>query len=137
MADLYNHYNGVEPGSITSATASLRQKVQTSKSKLSSFQSSLSDDIWKASAKQTLLTAFKTIDGEVCTDILDKLDKADQIAGYITQYNEAKEQANGYSESLRGSTKDTPQSSIDSWRQGLSSAEQTMRDCVSNINGLL
>ena len=114
MADLYNHYKGVEPDSITSATSSLRQKVESSRSKLNTFKTSLTDSVWKASAKETLFKAFETLDGEVYKDILDKLSKADEIAGYISKYNDAKSRAEGYLNNLNNSTKDTPQSSINS-----------------------
>ncbi len=137
MADLYNHYNGVEPGSITSATASLKSKVEQLKSKVSTLKTSLSDDVWKAGAKATLLEAFDKIEGEVCEDILSKLANADEIAGLVEKYNTAKEKAEGYSSDLASSTKETPQKSIDDWRDGLKAEEQIMRDCVSTINGLL
>ena len=137
MADLYNHYKGVEPGSITGATSSLRTKVTQIRTKLGTLKSSLSDDVWKAGAKATLLEAFEKIDGEVCEDIIKKLDNADKIAEYVQTYNEAKANAEEYSNKLSSSNSDTEQSSIDTWREGLKSEEDIMRDCVSNISGLL
>ena len=137
MADLYSHYTGVEPGSIKSATASLRSKVKTAQGKLSTFKSSLGEDVWKATAKETLFKAFTTLDTEVYKEILDKLDKADEIADYITKYNSAKKSAEGYKSNLSNATDKTPQSSINSWQQGLTAEENTMKDCVSSINGLL
>jgi len=137
MAGLYDHYKGVEPGSITSATSSLRQKVESARSKLGSFKTSLSDSVWKANAKQTLFKAFDTLDTDVYEEILDKLSKVDEIAAEITKYNSAKGRAEGYLDSLNKSNKNTPQSSINTWRQNLSTEEGTMRECVSNINNLL
>ena len=137
MADLYNHYKGVEPGSITSATASLKSKVEQLKSKVSSLKTSLSDDVWKAGAKATLLEAFDKIEGEVCEDILSKLANADEIAGLVEKYNTAKEKAEDYSSSLNSPDDDTSEETINTWRQGKKDQEQIMRDCVSEINGLL
>ena len=137
MADLYNHYSNVEPGSITSATSSLRSKVRTAQQKLSSFKTSLSDSVWKANAKETLFTAFNTLDTEVYKEILDKLSKADEVASYISKYKTAKSNAEIYQSNLRNSNKNTPQSSIDSWRNSMAKEEQTMRDCISSINSLI
>jgi hypothetical protein len=137
MADLYNHYKGVDPDSITSAAESLKKKVESSRSKLNSFKTSLSDSVWKASAKETLFKAFETLDSEVYEDILNKLGKAEEVAGYITKYNNAKSKAEGYLDNLNNSTKDTPQSSIDTWRSNLTDQEDLMRQYVSSINNLL
>ncbi|MBQ4030646.1 MAG: hypothetical protein II625_02715 [Bacilli bacterium] len=137
MADLYNHYNGVDPGSITSATQSLRSKVKTAQTKLSSFKSSLSDGVWKANAKETLFTAFETLDTEVYKEILDKLSKADEVASNISKYNTAKSNAEIYLSNIRGANKDTPQSTVDSWRSSQQAEEQKMRDAIATINGLL
>lgn len=137
MADLYSHYSNVDPGSITSATASLRSKVRTAQSKLSSFKSSLSDGVWKANAKETLFTAFNTLDTEVYKEILDKLSKADEVASNISKYKTAKSNAEIYLSNLRNSNQNTPQSSINSWRSSLQAEEQKMKDCVATINSLI
>lgn len=134
MAVSYDHYKGVEPGSITTATGSLRAKVQTSKSKLGTLKGSLSDDIWKASAKATLLTAFDKIDGEVCQDILDKLDTADEIAGYITDYNTAKAAALGYKSDISNAKEGEDTSGYEA---KLAAEEKKMQSAVDSINGLL
>ena len=136
MADLYGHYKGVEPGNITSATASLRTKVEQIRTKLGSLKTSLSDDIWKATAKSTLITAFDQIDSEVCEDILTKLDNADEIAGLVEKYNTAKSEAESYSSKLNSSTNQTPQTDKDSWSAGLQSQEKIMSECISSISGL-
>ena len=74
---------------------------------------------------------------EVYKDILNYLDKLDKIAGYIDNYNYALNDANTYRNYLNNSTKNTPQSSINSWSACLSSAERRMEECETNINSLL
>ena len=133
----YNLYKNINPGNITSATSSLRSKLTPAQTKLSSFQSSLNDNIWKAKSKSTLLTAFKTIDGEVYKEVLDNLSKLDEAAGYIKEYNDAKKIALQYKEKLAGATEKTPQSDISSWQSEVSKQEGIMDSAESKVNGLL
>ena len=133
----YNLYKGISTGSITSATSSLRSKINTAKTNLSTFQSSLTDGVWKAGAKQTLFTAFDTINNQVCKQILDKLDTADTIAGEIDKYNAARDSANTYAGYINSATEETSASDIASWRSSLDAAEKTMEECERTINGLL
>ena len=97
----YNLFNNIDPGSITSATSSIHQKMTTNQSKLSSFSSSLSDGIWKAPSKATLKEAFSKINDEVYKDILDSLDTLDKAAAIISKYNDAKAAAEKAKENLR------------------------------------
>ena len=133
----YNLYKNIDPGSLKSAASSLSQKLKTSQSKLSTFDSSLSDGIWKANAKATLKEAFGKIDSEVYKSLLDDLGKAETIAGLIEKYNAARSKAETYNSYLSSATKETPQSSIDEWQRNKLAEEQIMDDCESQINGLL
>ena len=133
----YNLYKNVKPDSMRSAASSLRQKLNTAKSKLETFKTSLSDDVWKAGAKETLFTAFTTLDSEVYQEILSKLDTADSIADQVDAYNTARDNANTYRDNLNSATDKTPQSSITSWQNGLAAEERKMEQCESTINGLL
>ena len=105
--------------------------------KLETFKTSLSDDVWKAGAKETLFTAFTTLDSEVYQEILSKLETAYSIADKVDEYNTARDKANAYRDNLNSATDKTPQSSISSWQSGLAAEERKMEQCESAINGLL
>ena len=127
----YNLYNNIDPGSLSSAASSLSQKLKTSQSKLTTFNSSLSDGIWKAPAKATLK------DSEVYTNLLADLGKAETISGLISKYKTARDNALKYDGYLKSATKDTPASDISSWESSKAAEERIMEDCESQINGLL
>ena len=132
----YELYKNIDPGSITSATSSIRQKITTNQTKLQSFDASLTDSMWKAACKATLKEAFGKIDGEVYPEILAGLDALDTAAGLVEKYNAAKADALTYKGYLANATEDTPQSDINTWKLNLESKEQIMEDCESKINGL-
>ena len=132
----YDLYKNINPGSVTSATSSLRQKVTTSQSKLDSFSGSLSDGMWKADSKATLKDAFSRIDSEVYADILAYLDKLDTAADLVSQYNDAKTAAETYKSYINSATDETPASDINSWKNSLATKEKIMEDCEAAINGL-
>ena len=132
----YDLYKNIDPGSITSATSSLRQKLTTNQTKLQSFDSTLTDSMWKATSKATLKEALGKIDGEVYPNILSALDNLDTAAGLITQYNDAKEAAIKYKGYLSNATEDTLESDINSWKLNLEAKEKIMDDCETKINGL-
>ena len=133
----YNLYDNIDPGSLSSAASSLSQKLKTSQSKLTTFNSSLSDGIWKAPAKATLKEAFGKIDSEVYTNLLADLAKAETISGLISKYKTARDNALKYDGYLKSATKDTPASDISSWESSKAAEERIMEDCESQINGLL
>ena len=132
----YNLFKNIDPSSITSATSSIRQKITTSKTKLSSFSSSLSDGIWKAPSKATLKDAFTRIDSEVYTDIINSLDALDQAAGIIAKYNDAKTAAETYRGYIDGDDKEKPSPNLSQWKSNLSIKEGIMEECERQINGI-
>ncbi len=132
----YNLFKNIDPGAITADTASIRQKITTSQSKLSSFSSSLSDGMWKAPSKATLKDAFSRIDSEVYKDILDSLAKLDQAAGIISKYNDAKSAAETYKGYIANYNESIPDSVLQSWKSNLSIKEGIMEECERQINGL-
>ena len=132
----YDLYKNIDPGSITSATSSLRQKITTNQTKLQSFDASLTDSMWKATCKATLKEAFGKIDGEVYPEILSALDNLDNAAGLVQQYNDAKEAALTYKGYIQNATEDTPESDLNSWRLNLEAKEKIMEDCEQKINAL-
>ena len=132
----YDLYKNIDPGSITSATSSIRQKLTTNQTKLQSFDSSLTDSMWKATCKATLKEAFGKIDGEVYPDLLASLDKLDSAAELIEEYNAAKADALTYKGYLANVTEDTPQSDINTWKLNLETKETIMEKCESSINAL-
>ncbi len=132
----YDLYKNIDPGSITSATSSFRQKLTTNQTKLQSFDSTLTDSMWKAACKATLKEALGKIDGEVYPNILDALSTLDTAAGLISEYNDAKQAALTYKGYLSNATEDTPESDISSWKLSLEAKEKIMDDCESKINAL-
>ncbi len=132
----YNLFKNIDPGAITADTASIRQKITTSQSKLSSFSSSLSDGMWKAPSKATVKDAFSRIDSEVYKDILDSLAKLDQAAGIISKYNDAKSAAETYKGYIANYNESIPDSVLQSWKSNLSIKEGIMEECERQINGL-
>lgn len=140
MAD-YNKFKNINTGSLRSAASELKSKISSSKSKLSSFQGSLSDSIWKANAKNTLFTAFDTINGEVVSEIEKSLESANTIAGYIDDYNDAKAKAEAAKSDL-DYEKSKPEeerssSTISNLESKIRSAEADMETAVNNVNSAL
>ncbi len=133
----YNLYKNIDPSSLSSAASSAKQKLSTHKTKLTTYNSSLNDSIWKAPAKATIKEAFGKIDSEVYTDLDTNLGKLTQIASQIEKYNTARDKALAYKGYLDSATKDTPSSSIDSWKRGLSEQEGIMDSCEQAINNLI
>ncbi len=132
----YNLFKNIDPGSITGATASIRQKITTNQSKLSSFSSSLSDGIWKAPSKATLQTAFSKINDEVYKDIISSLDTLDTAAGIISRYNDAKAAAETYQGYINNDDKEKPSPNLGQWKSELSIKEGIMEECERQINAL-
>ena len=83
-----NKYENVEPSSITSAVSSIEQNVSSNNGKLTSLESGLlsNEEIWKASAKTPLQTAFTKLTGEVTTEITEALEKAKTVATNVEEY---------------------------------------------------
>lgn len=133
----YGLYKNIEPSSIVSATSSLRKKVNTTVSNVTSLKGSLTDSVWKAGAKQTLFTAFDKINDEVAKQLLDKLSNADTIADAIAKYKAAEHNALEYAKALEFATEKTPASEISSWREGLRESEDTMNESERTVNGLI
>lgn len=130
----YNLYKNISPGSITAATASLRQSLNPAKTKLGTFQTSLNDKIWKAKSKETLLTAFKTINSDVYTEVETALSNLDTAAGYISTYIAARNQALQIKSQISSAPADSDKSALYS---ALEVQEGIMDDSESNVNSLL
>lgn len=90
----YGLYAKINESSLSSSASELLSKINTSKTDLSSFQRQLTDDIWKANAKQTLLTAFSEIEGEVYSGLEKQLNNVKQIASQISLYKANEKAAN-------------------------------------------
>ncbi len=133
----YDLYKNIDPSSLRSAASSLKDKFTSSQSKLTTFDSSLKDSIWKAGAKATLQEAFKKMNEDVYKDLLKNLSNASEIAGYIDIYNVARENAKTYKGYLSSVNEDTSQESINTWTNGLAREEAKMDECEAKINSLL
>jgi len=124
----YGIYDNITESKITSSTASIRAKINKIKTNVSETQSSLDDKVWKAGAKATLFTAFTTIDGEVCQDILDRLDNLDTVAGLITNHKTAEKTARGYSNRISTSNSNETNQNL----KGLISEQETIMTNIEN-----
>ncbi len=129
----YGIYDNITESKITSATSSIREKINKIKTNISETQSALSDSVWKAGAKATLFTAFTTIDGEVCADILSYLDNLDTIAGHISNHKTAEQTAKGYSNRI---STNNSQETNNNLRSLISEQERIMTNIENEINSL-
>lgn len=133
----YNLYNGINTNEIKTKAKDLKDQVDRAKGNLSSFESSLSDSIWKASSKDTLKKAFKTLNEDVTKEITDALNTAITVAGYIDDYNEAKKNAEDYISKLKSADSEKDAASIPGWESALAEAEANMDTAESNVNTAL
>ena len=127
----YNLYDDIDTGAISSAITSLNTKLQKVSTNVTTTQSAFTDSVWKATAKQTLFTAFNTINTEVIQDIKDYLSDLESIVGYIGDYRTARSNAKTASSNIVPNGKDNTY-----WNGVLSSAETAMDTAEKNINAL-
>ena len=85
----YGLYSGINEGSLQSAASSIKAKISSARGELESFKGSLTDDMWKASAKQTLITGYDKLSGEVYAEIEQQLDNVDSVCSLIAEYKTA------------------------------------------------
>jgi hypothetical protein len=93
MAVEYGKYADINEGQLSSDASDLIAKLSPARSDLNHLRDSLTDDIWKAGAKATLLTAFNTLDSDVYANLLSDLEKINSIAGHIGKYKTAETNA--------------------------------------------
>jgi len=132
----YGLYSKIEPSNITSALESLEKDVNSTKTDLNTLKTGLTDSVWKANSKNTLISAFDKINGEVCDDINKYISNLKTIASYITNYKSAEASANEYQEKISKATEKTPQSTISEWNRLKAECEKTMTECENKINSL-
>lgn len=130
----YGLYADIKEGSITKHTESLRKKITAVRDNISTTTEELTDDVWKCTAKGTLLKAFTTIDTEVCEDISNKLDALDSIAGFIAAYKTAESDAKGIADQIKPSNTETQNGALEA---SLRIQEGLMDAAESSINSLL
>ncbi len=85
----YGLYKDVDEGQLSSDASTLTESLTKGRSELSNFKGTLTDDIWKAGAKATLLTAFDTLDTDVYENLINDLATITSIAGEIANYKSA------------------------------------------------
>lgn len=146
----YGKYTDINEGQLSSDASSLQGKLKTAQSELSSFQGTLTDDIWKAGAKATLLTAFGTINDDVYANLDSDLSKIISIADEIGKYKTAETAAKGYKKEIEelnssisaAESADPPEPTGDLYtakataEKNLATEEKNMEDAVTNINTL-
>lgn len=89
----YGLYKDVEEGTLASDASTLTDSLTKGRSELNSFKGTLTDDIWKANAKSTLLTAFDTLDSDVYENLISDLATITSIATEIAKYKKAEGEA--------------------------------------------
>lgn len=129
----YGLYKNIEPSSITSAVESLKTDLKKSKQELTTLNNSLSDDIWKCSAKGTLKKAFNTIDSEVYTEIDNNLNNLSEIASLISKYKKAEQNAEDCKNSRKGLDPEKDAGEIARLDNRILEYEKEMDSCVSAI----
>jgi len=127
----YTEYNEEE---MKSKATDLKNKISTAKGELSSFESTLSDDIWKASSKDTLKKAFQTLNDDVNTEINAALDKITTVANYIGDYKKAESRAKEIKQSITTAKSTNPDADTSALESELSVEEGKMETAVSNVN---
>lgn len=131
----YGLYKNIETSTIRSEVSKIQSSLKNTKQDLEKINNSLTDSEWKANAKQTLLKAFSTINGEVYSDIDSSLSNLLDIASLIDEYKRAEDQAKGYISKLDSATEETSQSLKSTWETKLSECESKMDECVNSISG--
>ena len=146
----YGKYTDINESQLSSDASSLQGKLKTAQSELSSFQGTLTDDIWKAGAKATLLTAFGTINDDVYANLDSDLTKIISIAAEIGNYKKAETAAKGYKKDIEdlksaisaAESADPPEPTGDLYsakataEANLATEEQNMETAVTKINAL-
>lgn len=157
----YGKYKDIDEGTLSSEATDLQGKLSTAQGELSSFKGELTDDIWKAGAKGTLMTAFNTLDTDVYTNLNTDLGTIVSIATEIGNYKTAEAAAlaakaaiseaettrtaaiaardsapEGTDVSGYQSTIDACDATIEAQGKILAEEEGKMETAVSNINSL-
>ena len=150
MAVEYGKYADIDEGALSSDAANLKAKLSSARSELNSFKGTLTDDIWKAGAKQTLFDAFVKLDGDVYANLDGDLGKISSIAAEISNYKAAEAEAKkqqGYIDTAKAgrtaalnNNPDADVSSYDNQIQRATRAKETyeekMQKAIDNINAL-
>ena len=82
----YDLYNNINESSLSSAANELISKLNNNKASLDNFKVGLTEGIWKANAKETLLNAFTRINSEIYSDLINQLNKMNRAAELIKMY---------------------------------------------------
>ena len=127
----YGLYANINEGSLQSSASSLKAKAASCKGELESFKGTLTDDMWKATAKQTLLTGYDKLSSEVYSEIESKLDTIVSVCNLITQYKEAETYAKIYQEQLSSGP-----DLLGTNQRNLQNSEQKMNECEAQISSL-
>ncbi len=126
----YGLYASINEGSLQSAASSLKAKSASCKGELESFKGTLTDDMWKATAKQTLLNGYDKLSSEVYSEIDSKLDSIDTVCSLISQYKAAEANAKSCKESLASGGVDF----LGNTQRALDGYEKTMNECEAKIS---
>ena len=135
MAVEYGKYKDIDEGTLASDASSLQGSLSPARSELGTLKGTLTDDIWKAGAKATLLTAFDTLDSEVYANLDTDLTTIGTIAGEIGKYKKAEAAALQAAEDKKAqeTIRDNAQSSIDNAPEGTdTSSYVTTRDAAKD-----
>ena len=128
----YNLYASINEGSLQSSASSLKAKAASCRGELESFKGSLTDDMWKATAKQTLLNGYDKLSSEVYPEIEKKLDSIDTVCSLIAEYKAAEASAKECQAKLNSGGIDV----LGTTQRNLQSFEQKMSECESQISSL-
>ena len=138
----YNLYDDIDESKLLSLTDTLTKDISTNQSELTEFSDSLSEDMWKASAKETLKAGYTKLD-EVFTELSNEVEKVQQACNAITEYKQARAQALDYQKTIDQLSKNVDNKgklinlSDIQISEGLKSAcERTMEECEDKVKGI-
>lgn len=131
----YGLYANVNTATLRSEASSLKSKLQTSKNELESFKGTLTDDIWKANAKTTLINAYTKIDTDIYNNLINKLAKIEEYAALVDAYKRYEAAARTNRSKL--SIPNLDKTSINNLNAAIYEQEQAMDNYENKINTLV
>lgn len=134
----YGLYKNIDPATLSSDAAAILENISRSGKSINDLNNSLSDSIWKCGAKSTLKEGLSKISGVVLTDITTSINNLVTVAGYISSYKEAEQQALNIKSSL-ANTPNTPENAgtISALQSDLSIAETNMNTYEGKVKGMI
>jgi len=135
MSVSYDMYNGIDTSSVSSISSNAKSEINSLKSKIDTFSSSLSDDIWIASSKSKLTSALSKIDSEILSKLESTFNDIDSALSAINDYNSNREAALKNKEILN-ENKNKENVDLTSVENAIEEQEKAMQNAINKVNGI-